>query len=628
MTSVLPEGLLAAVRQRLDAGQPLRRTLPAGGRLHIDRPLPFLVVYRRPIDREDQGTSRLVLSSASYLIASGEEACVAATRALVATVVETLSGALGAFMIVELWTSAVAKPDERVDLVRVVTPDQQAPLDAVDELVAALQQLDVGYWRPEVRQVRAKAASPPGLPSLLEPADANRLHCYTVGIELEAMFRDRDGAVYPELVRELAAQLSTGLQRGFFAFSRAKTSVEARVYQGVGRKAVVRAVRRVDAALSEICDRFAFLLAMTPVDAAEAWMSFKESGCSEPPVFRYRPLTIEPEILLRDLYSVPLQEVEDPTLYRIFREKLREVARQLTMLAERNTHRTVLASRQLYGGVETELLQVAEGLLATIPADETAGDRTVGAHDFACLAELEFARYRGQADFDAECEIRSDVSGLIVSKAKLLIDRSLKLTPERADALLQHEVGTHLLSYMNGRSQSLHVFRLGLAGHEALQEGLAVLSEYLTGRLTPGRLRLLAARVVAVERMIGGASFMDIFEELTRDHGLAAHSAFLSAMRVTRGGGLTKDALYLHGLQRVVDYVQDGGDLMPLFVGKIALEHVPVVEEILHRGVLREPPLRPIWLDSPEATERLAGLRDGVSIAEMSKGAIECESAS
>jgi uncharacterized protein (TIGR02421 family) len=173
---------------------------------------------------------------------------------------------------------------------------------------------------------------------------------------------------------------------------------------------------------------------------------------------------------------------------------------------------------------------------------------------------------------------------------------------------------------MNGRSQPLQIFRTGLAGFETLQEGLAVLSEYLTGGLTNRRLRLLAARVVAVARMVEGASFLELFAELTQDYGLGARSAFLVAMRVTRGGGLTKDAVYLRGLQGVVAFLQKGGDPALLFIGKIGLEHVPVVEELLLRGVLREPPLRPACLESPGAPERLARLRDDLPLAQLSKG--------
>ncbi|NIQ16470.1 MAG: DUF1704 domain-containing protein, partial [Candidatus Dadabacteria bacterium] len=68
----------------------------------------------------------------------------------------------------------------------------------------------------------------------------------------------------------------------------------------------------------------------------------------------------------------------------------------------------------------------------------------------------------------------------------------------RVEALLQHEIGTHALTYFNGLSQPFKQLCIGLSGYEELQEGLAVLAEYLVGGLSKPRLRLLAGRVVAV----------------------------------------------------------------------------------------------------------------------------------
>ena len=52
--------LVAIVKQRLAAGKPVRRTLVGNGRLHVDRPLPFLCVYRPPVGRREVGTAEVV----------------------------------------------------------------------------------------------------------------------------------------------------------------------------------------------------------------------------------------------------------------------------------------------------------------------------------------------------------------------------------------------------------------------------------------------------------------------------------------------------------------------------------------------------------------------------------------
>jgi uncharacterized protein (TIGR02421 family) len=205
----------------------------------------------------------------------------------------------------------------------------------------------------------------------------------------------------------------------------------------------------------------------------------------------------------------------------------------------------------------------------------------------------------------------------MVSHGSLLVGRDARIPAARAEALLQHEVGTHIVTYYNGRAQPFKQLYSGLAGYDALQEGLAVFAEFLVGGLNRPRMRLLAARVVAARSIVDGASFVDAFRQLTRDHGFEKKTAFGITMRIFRGGGLTKDAVYLRGLLELLEYLRQDGNLEPLLIGKIATEHVPVIEELRWRRVLLEPPLRPRFLDAPGAAERLKRARNGLSLLDL-----------
>lgn len=147
-----------------------------------------------------------------------------------------------------------------------------------------------------------------------------------------------------------------------------------------------------------------------------------------------------------------------------------------------------------------------------------------------------------------------------------------------------------------------------------------MLAEYLVGGLSRPRLRLLAARVLAARHLVDGASFVETFSELHRIHEFDRRTAFTVAMRIYRGGGLTKDAIYLRGLREVLAYVARGGKLEPLFVGKIATEHIPIVSELHWRGVLREAPLTPRYFERPDARRRLEQLRNGITVLQLAKG--------
>ncbi len=281
------------------------------------------------------------------------------------------------------------------------------------------------------------------------------------------------------------------------------------------------------------------------------------------------------------------------------------------MLRDRDTPRFLYESLQLFGRVSDDLLQLAKSILTQISGKDESQDSTrIDAERFAEFANAEMDFYRQSIpEFKAKAVVTSTVSGLIVSRGKLLINSDLSLAPSRVRPLLAHEVGTHLVTYYNGRMQPFQQLYSGLAGYEELQEGLAVLSEYLVDGLTRGRIRQLAARVIAVRQLVDGASFIETFRSLTKDYRFTERTAFSITMRVHRGGGLTKDAIYLRGLQAILRYVQKGGDLNTLLVGKMAVEHIPIIEELQYRNVLKPPPIVPRYLQDADAIERLEKLR-------------------
>ena len=123
--------------------------------------------------------------------------------------------------------------------------------------------------------------------------------------------------------------------------------------------------------------------------------------------------------------------------------------------------------------------------------------------------------------------------------------------------------------------------------------------------------------MLAAHALIAGASFVETFQALTQTHGFSQEVAFGISMRVFRGGGLTKDAVYLQGLTTLLDYLREGGDLNLLWVGKIAADHVPIVRELLSRKVLIPAPLQPRYLQDERAQARLQRLRLGATALEL-----------
>lgn len=626
---IITDRLINSICERLANNKPVRRKLPQTGRIHIDRQLPFLCVYRIPPGWNDKGARRLVLGEASYLIAPGEGSYHRSVAKLVSNVVNTLSSLFGAFLLVEIWSSRNnvtgksqlerLKPASRIFTRERSTDSLSSTIEALEK---GLKRIRIFKESASVEVMHGKNEYPPGLKPLIGRTNAAKPRCKLIGVEIRPVYRNRkSGEVYPLVLQNLHHGIARALKETFFDFTRTHTTRRPKHYHVLGRRAVVKAVIEVDHKLTDVSNAFDFLLQVTPTNSEQAWSAFKRKKFEREPALYYRPRPFDPAILKRKLYSIRAERVEDPTLAHLFKDKVSELDRQITMINDRGTRRFLYGSMQLYGGTETEIIKFANIILNRIPARsrEKSSSRILDAEEFARYASTEIEYYRRiHPEFAASVQVRDDISpGLLVSRGHLLIGSNTRIPRSRVEALIQHEIGTHLLTYYNGRAQPFHQLYAGLPGYEELQEGLAVISEYLVGGLSRPRLRLLAGRVIAVRCLVEGATFVDTFKKLYVDYGFEQRTAFIITLRVYRGGGLTKDAIYLRGLKNLLDYLKLGGELEPLFVGKISANHLPIIEELQYRRVLRPAPLRPRCLTDPNASERLERLRGGLSLLDL-----------
>ncbi len=627
---ISPE-LIADVCARLAENKPVRQTLPGGGQLNIERLLPFLCVYRRNPLRPDPGTHLFVNAEAAFLNALGDAPERKGLALLVKRIAETAAARLGAFLLLEIWSSDDDQVPRAVDEItretllpppafRILTRQPHRPEGTVATLEFALQRMRVNRQSAVVDIDLHARNHAPGMTQLISAADAQRINCHIVGLEVRPIYRDHETrALYPQTLRTMRRGIHRALTKAFFRYALNRTNVRPQHFYSLGRKSLPQRVWSVDRQLAEVSGQFKFLLQVTPINSERAWHEFQAARFQRPPVFEYRPLGTDPLLLKRRLLNIPTEQVEDPIFANVFQQTQDELDRQITMLADVGSRRFLPGSLQVFGGVESSLLDLACQLLAQVPRASEESGQQVTAVTFARRATEEIAWYRQQAaNFMAQAVIREDMySGLLSTGGNLLIGRETKLAERRVEALLQHEIGTHLVTYYNGQMQPMRLLKVGLAGYDGLQEGLAVLSEYLVGGLSPGRLRTLAARVVATDQLIRGASFVETFRLLTETHAFEPRTAYTITARVYRGGGLTKDAIYLRGLVEILDFVRRNGDLKLLLVGKIAADHIPIVRELLQRGVLRPPPLHPRYLDDPRARAALARVQQSTSLLDL-----------
>jgi uncharacterized protein (TIGR02421 family) len=377
-----------------------------------------------------------------------------------------------------------------------------------------------------------------------------------------------------------------------------------------GGRALPPVACQVDRALCDIDDRVDWLVALSPLHSQALWRAFEQSRFTVIPEAVYPPVDPELPLIRRHLLELPIDDVELPAVKALLWEKQREVDRQIELIRLRNSPGLLTASIDFWGEAETDLVTAAQAVLDQLDAPDRVSEMA-GCDVVYAESKRQLAQYRElDPRFASNIVIDPNLSSkLMVSRGHLHIAKSIEVPLEQVESLIHHEIGTHSLTRHNGSLQPIGQLKCGLAHYDSLQEGLGVLAEFLAGHLAPERVRVLAARVIAAQMICQGEDVPAIYHHLVGRYALGRHDAFDIALRAGRGGGLTKDVVYLRGLRQLLDYLHGGGSFEFLFIGKFALSQLPVLRDLEQAGLVEPPALLPSYLDTIAGRERLARCR-------------------
>lgn len=596
---------------KLSKGERTVTALPHGGYLFLEHDVPSLLIYRN--NPRETATKRLVRGGASYLIIGTQE--FEYYKKFIQDLTALMAAEFGSFIIVEIFTGSqtskefvIKGPSHKLPVSLKVLKDELLKIESRQYNV----KLDVSIEQTKDRQVKNEKP-------LLDIADIKGRGATLIGLEVPPVYRDEQGVIYPVYFRDFKAQFIKAIQRAVFEFVRVQTTSSLANYNALGKRTIHKEVFKIDRQLTEIETSYQFLLLVAPVNIQALRSQFFESHFKKLDRYHYRLLPVDPDILKRKLYNLRIDEIDDPAISYLFDEKREEIDHELTMLKERGSKNFFHSSIRLYKGLDKNVLAEAELILQNISEDhEKEKHEHFTSLEFGELAKKEFEYFREQdANFGCKVHIRDDVNVMMVSKGELYLPSDYTMSKKGAKALIQHEIGTHALTYYNGSKQPLTQMASGLANYDALQEGIAVLSEYLCGGLSGNRLRILAGRVVAGEALLKGADFHQMFFKLYSQYDFTKERAFNITSRMFQGGGFLKDIIYLKGLVRLRDYLVDGGELQPLLRGKFALKHVNVIQDLSDRGLVIPPKLTPRYLEDKNFNKRINKLKKGLPLSKM-----------
>lgn len=421
--------------------------------------------------------------------------------------------------------------------------------------------------------------------------------------EIKKVYCDElTGETYPVIIDEIQKQLKPAIVNTVNNFIKNHSKVNHIKKSRLLSSELNDDIIKIDKKLYSLAKNFEILSYINPVNIEQAKKEFFKSKYRKNPEFVYKQLVIDAFDFKRKLYSLPIENISDISLKYLYHDVIDSYADKIDIISSIGTNRFLYNSLRYFGEPKPSDIQNAEYLLHFTPIHEDDNDEIYSYQDVYDY----FKQIAKEYSFDCKIIISKKIISkvqVINSKRTVIIRKDSKFSEKALKALASHELGLHMLTTINATQQALNVFRIGTPKNTHTQEGLAILIEYLSGNLTINRLHFLALRVIVIANMLKGYDFKRNFIYLIENENLKPEQAFYLTARVYRGGGFTKDYLYLQGFKDIYNLYEKKTDLTNLLIGKTSIKYLPLLNELTERKILTKPAQITKELVSPATNE-------------------------
>lgn len=337
----------------------------------------------------------------------------------------------------------------------------------------------------------------------------------------------------------------------------------------------------IDANLNRLVRRIEVLNYINPLNIASERKKFYASKYNYEPSFNYPKIRFDAYKLHRLFFSQRLERIDDEDIRQLYEDIIYEYSGLIECIETIGKGSKFYFNSLKSFGTPTE--KDIDNAKFILRFDDSEFNEEMLPMYNVTEAKTFFEEFSKRYDFKYNIKISNNLSAaamVLNNTQTLVLRKSHKYSLNQLKVLTNHEIGVHMVTTFNGLTQPLKIFSNGFPNNVETQEGLAVYSEFMSGCLTIERLRELAFRVIAVDSLNKGYDFSDTFNLLHGQYKLNRDKAFGITLRVHRGGGFTKDHLYLKGLRKVYKYANKGKDLGVLLTGKVTMDYIPTIKKL------------------------------------------------
>ncbi|MDF2155219.1 flavohemoglobin expression-modulating QEGLA motif protein [Vibrio sp. CAU 1672] len=405
--------------------------------------------------------------------------------------------------------------------------------------------------------------------------------------EVKKVFMEEEtGTVYPLVLESLQSGLKEAFSQTSAFFQRRYNRRRSVSKTDMLSSSIEPAVKSVDKALYKLARKVETLKYVTPTNLTAERKRFNAAPSRYQPNYRYRQLPLHANEFKHQLYRLPIEQIADPDMRQLYSDMVNKLGEKIDLLTSVGQETFLYNSLRYHGRPAACSIKNAQFLLyaKTLPEQRGADHNAEQAKALMADAAKQWGM-KCKVTLNASLAARAMVSS---NPPTLFVNSTGTFSQAEIQRLIQHELGVHMATTFNARMQPLNVFRLGLPGSTITQEGMAIMAEYKAGFMSHERLQVLATRVLAVDSMLKEQNFYNTYCYLYEELGLDKDSAFTTTTRVYRGGGFTKDHLYLDGFLHMLQ-LETQRSLDNLLIGKCSYRYLDLIDEMVERGWLLRP---------------------------------------
>lgn len=355
---------------------------------------------------------------------------------------------------------------------------------------------------------------------------------------------------------------------------------------------------QIDKQLCEIETQIKLLYHLRPTNLETEKTKFFKNF-SKSPQFEYPKLKFDPITLTQNLNNI---NIDESPLGKIFRAKKEEIASKIELIEAMDEERFTEVSIKLFGKPSLEEVEQCKNLIKELKIKNKIGiepknQKKLNTTETKKKFEEVFEKYNLP---NWKVKIKENmVSDCLAGKTNtLFLKKGSRFTDKRIQALIIHEIETHVLTAENGKNQPYEIFNKGLNKYLLTQEGLAMYN--VANNLNePFEENIKAlSHVLAIHYCLNN-SFVATFHKLIAQK-ISPEQAFKSTLKAKRGfyntdqsGAFTKDLAYFKGYYQIKKFVENGGHIPELYIGKINHQDL---EEIKSLPGIIPPKHLPDWL--------------------------------